>query len=179
MGPPYFDFYDSFNAPIAHAQANDVKAFEHEFEKQLQKGAIRGRLGISWWFFKRYFYELTSRSIIAVLLLVMLIGLMSGALPKYLSAAVIGLTSSAVGATTPNTAAGQMPTKRPPNGSGSVPSAIKKNPVNERLIQEREALRKQLSDEKQKNERLQKELQDASAIILISTKSITLRGIYI
>ena len=61
MGKPYFDFYDSFNKPIAHGQTTNVKSFEPEYVKRLRKGFIRGRLSLLRWFFFKNFYNLVTK----------------------------------------------------------------------------------------------------------------------
>lgn len=68
MGPPYFDFYDSFNKPISNEQSEDVKPFEHEYEKHLRKGAVRGRLSLIRWFVWKNFTQFLSRGLMALLL---------------------------------------------------------------------------------------------------------------
>lgn len=66
MGPPYFDFYDSFNKPIASEQTENVNPFEHEYEKHLRKGPVRGRLSLVRWFFFKNMQPLLSRGLMAL-----------------------------------------------------------------------------------------------------------------
>lgn len=68
MGPPYFGFYDSFNAPISNEQTANVSAFRHEYEKHLEKGFFRGRLSLLRWFVFKHFYQLSTRVFMAVAL---------------------------------------------------------------------------------------------------------------
>ncbi len=170
MGQPYFSFYNSFNAPIAHAQAKDVKPFEHEYERQLRKGAVVGRIALLWWFFRKYFYELVTRGFGAVLLAFVLIGMISGQLPRYLSKTVVSVTTSAAGATTKS--------KQKQDGKKSSSSAGGKSEAvtDAELDAKTEALRKQLSIMTQEKEKLEAELQNASALVLIADETITLRG---
>ena len=176
MGPPYFDFYDSFNAPIAHSQAKDVKPFEHEFEKRLRKGPIKGRLSLMWWFFSKYFYELTTRGLIGVGIVLLIFGLMSGFLPRYISETVLSITTKA---TKTATASGQenvknenrendMQTGDTVHGKSNHPNLDKKIKALEERIEV-------LSSEK---ELLERQINNASALVLISGSSITLRGGY-
>jgi hypothetical protein len=168
MGPPYFDFYDSFNAPIAHAQAKDVKPFEHEFERQMQKGALRGRLALLWWFFRKHFYELSTRGLIAVFLVALVIGLMSGTVPRYLSKTIIGITTSATGKP-------KLPGKSAAALPGTAPDSVPAKAVKE-LERKAEALAKRLDLAMQEKAKLERELQNASALVLIADDTITLRG---
>jgi hypothetical protein len=175
MGPPYFDFYDSFNAPIAHAQAKDVKPFEHEFERRLRKGAVKGRISLMWWFFTKYFYELTSRTAIACCILLLVVSLMSGVLPKYLSKAVISMTSKATGATVAKkqkevykneTAKNDIQTDNKMYSQSGDPEAYKKI----------KALEETISKLAADIDKLENQINNASALVLISDNSITLRG---
>jgi hypothetical protein len=78
MGAPYFDFYDSFNKPIAHGQTANVQKFEPEYMKHLRKGFFRGRLSLVRWFFFKNFYNLVVRLSLVVVLAVAGIYLVQG-----------------------------------------------------------------------------------------------------
>lgn len=92
MGPPYFSFYDSFNKPIASEQTSNINPFEHEYEKHLRKGPVRGRLSLVRWFVFKNMQPLFTRGMIAITLAGMFIfmatggaGEISGMISKTLS----------------------------------------------------------------------------------------------
>lgn len=84
MGMPYFEFYNSFNAPIAHAQTGNVAKFEHEYERHIRKGFIVGRLSLAYWFYRKNWQQLTSRAIMTVGVLLLLVGFITGWIPATL-----------------------------------------------------------------------------------------------
>ena len=88
MGQPYFSFYDSFNKPIASEQTDNLNPFEHEYEKHLRKGAIRGRLSLLRWFFFKNMQPLVSRGGMAIAFACVLLWLLAGGagdLTQYIS----------------------------------------------------------------------------------------------
>ena len=94
MGPPYFDFYDSFNKPIASDQTENVNPFEHEYEKHLRKGPIRGRISLIRWFVFKNFQALATRMLYTVLLGGVLLYLMTGGLGQITQYISAGMASS-------------------------------------------------------------------------------------
>lgn len=178
MGQPYFSFYDSFNAPIAHDHAEDVKQFEHEYERQLKKGPVKGRIGISWWFFKKYFYELISRAGIAILLAILILSMVTGVLPKYMTAALLSVTQPKAHASEATKAAGQGRRSSPRSSIKPATAASNKKQPEDPKEREIQILRSKLKNVENEKSRLQEELENASALVLISEKTITLRGGY-
>lgn len=93
MGQPYFSFYDSFNKPIASEQTDNLNPFEHEFEKHLRKGPVRGRLSLLRWFFFKNMQPLLSRGGMAVAFACVLFWLLCGGagdVTQYISRSMAG-----------------------------------------------------------------------------------------
>ncbi len=184
MGPPYFDLYDSFNKPIASEQTDNVKPFEHEYEKHLSKGRIAGRLSLIRWFVTKNFQPLVSRGGMALTMGAVLLYLLSGGagdLTRYISNTMSGgfPTSQAMAGEVDD--GGTEPVAEVTDaaiGAGTRPPA-----EDERLKQVRETyeeeLRKVLTEREQIKQELkaaQEELSRQSAVSLVTPTAIVLKG---
>ncbi len=101
MGQPYFDLYDSFNKPIDSGQAADVSAFEHEYEKHLKKGRIRGRLSLIRWFLVKNaqgFFRAFSKMAFVVAVLVFLRYGGAAHITNYITSGISGKQPAAIAA---------------------------------------------------------------------------------
>lgn len=164
MGQPYFSFYDSFNAPIAHAQLTEAKPFENEYERQLKKGPIKGRIGLLGWFFRRHSYQLISRSFIGIGIATLIILMISGTLTTYMMNIFTSMTPKAKTVHTSK----KTPTSSPPTTKKEL------SPEEQKL----KLLNDEIKGKTEKISELEKEIEKASAITLMTENTITMRGGY-
>ncbi len=177
MGQPYFSLYDSFNKPIDSGQAADVAAFEHEYEKHLRKGRIRGRLSLIRWFlgknvqaFARAFSKVGL--IVAVVLFLKFGG--AGEISRYITSSL----------------SGKKPAENPVPENSILPPAPKSitrpdrdNAEELKLIEQirktyEEELRKSLVEREKLSSELakaKKEIGDLTAVTLITPTTIVFK----
>jgi Chromosome segregation ATPases len=199
MGPPYFDYYDSFNKPIASEQTANLNPFEHEYEKHLRKGALRGRLSLLRWFFVKNLQPLIGRGLMAVAMISVLIFLSTGGageISRMISDTVSGgvKKKSAANAEKPKeadaTQAVIIEKETLENVTKDEKDKIERIRVvyeeelrkalteKEKLSAEKEKLSTEAEQTKQELEKLTEEIERQSALVLITPDNMVLQGGY-
>ncbi len=174
MGQPYFSLYDSFNKPIDGGQSSDVSPFEHEYEKHLRKGLIRGRFSLIFWFLRKNFNSL-SRAFTKILILLSVVVFLRYGGVSYISETFMSGISGKNQATE-KPSAPSLP---------EVPESVTKNSSEQeksRLEQIRktyeEELRKSLVEREKMSvelEKAMKEIGDLSSVSLMTPGAIVFK----
>ena len=186
MGPPYFDFYDSFAKPISNEQTSNVATFEHEYEKHLRKGPLRGRMSLIRWFVIKNLQPLFSRLLIGVAVVAAMVYLLSGGAGDMMKK-ISGTISAAANKKTtqsdppPNDAPADPPPRitRPRQRDTRADAQMSPEFVQKmQKAYDDELKRLQLENRRMGEElqAVQDELSRQSAVILITPESIVLQG---
>ena len=181
MGPPYFDFYDSFNAPIAHAQTNNVRAFEKTYERFIREyGAVKGRLKLLEWFFCKHSQQILTRGLMVIGIIILLYGFMTGWATTTMMNAVMKATTAAAPrpiSTKAPEAVAQAATA-PASGSSATPTGGAPSAAETAQAAQVKMLNDQLSEQMKRSAELEATIAKATAIALMTETTVTMRGGY-
>lgn len=171
--PQYYELYDTLSAPIAGGGLAAAEQVEREFQR-------RSRLGLHWWFFM----QSPGRFLLALLVIVFLFLAFSGnggllmewVLLKPMQAMVARSSPKQTGQPTQQAAAVQAAPVEP------MPIISTMGDLGDEVPTSQPAIPKELLDEldrlKARNQRLESQLSDASAVVLLERDSATFRDGY-
>ncbi len=193
MGPPYFDFYDSFAQPIAGEQTANLKAFEHEYERHLRKGPIRGRISLVLWFIFKNIQQLAMRGMMAAALIGVIVFMASGGAGVIMESLSAGLVKKNP---PKEEKKAEITPPPPPSQANITASESLKTATREeadkiekiravyeeelrKTLTEKEALSAESAKAVMELEILREEIERQSALVLITPDKIVFQGGYV
>jgi hypothetical protein len=171
--PEYFELYDSFSAPIAHG-GKKFEGFQHEYEKRTKAELLK-------WFIQKNIYQISTKAIICSLVLSFMV---------YVYAfngheQIIKGLMSAMNMGNPYK---KNKKKKSGNKKFTVKNTVKKkqdepppeiyknNPIAKKLSTKNRELKTKIEQIEIENEKLKKQIEEQSKIILLTPKSIILNS---
>jgi hypothetical protein len=169
--PEYFELYDSFSAPIAHG-GKKFDGFKHEYEKRTKPELIK-------WFIQKNLYQISTRIIVFLMILSFLVYVYAFNGHKTI---IEGLISTMNIANPYGKKKSKKKSKRKPHKYKTArkkeppPEVYKNNLIAKKLSNKNKELKTKIEQIEIENEKLKKQIEEQSKIILLTPKSIILNS---